>query len=143
MNKEIYQVLAAEDDMSEQKLLKMTAKQSGYPVSFTFLNDGEEALTYFSTIAKNAATAELPDLIILDLNLPKANGIEVLQSLKSYPRLKSIPVIILTTSNNSSDLKAAYEEGAAGYIRKPAVFEDYAKTMQRVFDYWFGTCLLL
>lgn len=143
MNKEIYQVLAAEDDMSEQKLLKMTAKQSGYPVSFTFLNDGEEALTYFSTIVKNAAAAELPDLIILDLNLPKANGIEVLQSLKSYPRLKSIPVIILTTSNNSSDLNAAYEEGAAGYIRKPAVFEDYAKTMQRVFDYWFGTCLLL
>lgn len=136
-------MLAVEDDMSEQKLLKMTAKQSGYPVSFTFLNDGEEALIYFSTIAKNAAAAELPDLIILDLNLPKANGIEVLQSLKSYPRLKSIPVIILTTSNNSSDLNAAYEEGAAGYIRKPAVFEDYAKTMQRVFDYWFGTCLLL
>ncbi|MCG9792688.1 response regulator [Flavobacterium algicola] len=95
--------------------------------------DGEEALTYF----KKWENGELkPIIILLDLNMPKINGLEVLKKLKSHPEFKTIPVVILTTSSESSDLKTAYELGVNSYIVKPVSFEKFLDIVGHIDLYW-------
>lgn len=139
---EIYNILVIEDELSEQKLIKMLIRNSGYNVKLKFINDGEEAIKFISSFANNELINEKIDLIFLDLNLPKINGIEVLRSLKNNYHLKSIPVLVLTTSNNQSDINLAYNEGASGYVRKPAVVEEYEKKIESILSYWLNTCIL-
>ena len=78
----------------------------------------------------------LPSIILLDLNMPKVNGIELLAYLKSNDELKYIPVVILTTSSNYKDLKRCYEIGIAGYVLKPLKYEEYVLKMEMLLDYW-------
>ena len=78
----------------------------------------------------------LPDIILLDLNMPKINGIEFLSILKNDEVLKYIPTIILTTSNNQKDLLECYKIGIAGYVIKPLKYEDYVSKIERVLNYW-------
>ncbi|WP_284653142.1 response regulator [Flavobacterium terrisoli] len=78
----------------------------------------------------------LPDIIILDLNMPKLNGIEFLTLLKNDPILKYIPVVILTTSSNFKDVKECYNIGIAGYVLKPLKYEDYVFKIQKLLEYW-------
>ena len=91
--------------------------------------NGEEALT----ILRNG---ELPDIILSDLNMPRMSGIEFLTTLKADSKLKYLPTIILTTSENRVDLMKCFELGIAGYIIKPLKYEDYEKKLKRVFEYW-------
>ena len=91
--------------------------------------NGEDALS----ILKDG---NLPDIILLDLNMPRMSGIEFLEILKSDSRLKYLPTIILTTSENRVDLLKCFEIGIAGYIIKPLKYEDYEHKLKRVFDYW-------
>ena len=93
-------------------------------------NNGEEALK----ILENKV--ELPDIILLDLNMPKINGIEFLSILKNDDILKYIPIIILTTSSNQKDLIACYGIGIAGYILKPLKYEDYVTKIEKLLAYW-------
>ncbi len=81
-------------------------------------------------------TESYPDIILLDLNMPKMSGIEFLSSLKSNDNLKHIPTIILTTSDNENDLKKCYKIGISGYILKPLKYEDYVKKIEVVLSYW-------
>jgi len=92
--------------------------------------NGETALTILDD------KSDLPDIILLDLNMPKINGIEFLNILKQDPELKYIPTIILTTSSNFKDVKECYKIGIAGYILKPLKYEDYVLKVQKVIDYW-------
>lgn len=78
----------------------------------------------------------IPDIIILDLNMPKVNGIEFLTLLKNDEHLKYIPAIILTTSNNPTDIYECYKIGIAGYIVKPLKYDDYVKKIQKTLEYW-------
>ncbi|KAB1156809.1 response regulator [Flavobacterium luteum] len=78
----------------------------------------------------------IPDIIILDLNMPKVNGIEFLTLLKNDELLKYIPAIILTTSNNPTDIYECYKIGIAGYIVKPLKYDDYVKKIQKTLEYW-------
>jgi CheY-like chemotaxis protein len=139
---ETFNILVIEDELSEQKLIKMLIKNSGYNIKLKFINDGEEATKFISSFANNESINEKIDLIFLDLNLPKINGIVVLKTLKNNYHLKSIPVLVLTTSNNQSDINLAYIEGASGYIRKPAVFEEYEKKIEVILNYWLNICIL-
>lgn len=84
----------------------------------------------------------VPDIIILDLNMPKISGIEFLMMLKNDAVLKYIPTIILTTSNNHRDVKECYEIGIAGYILKPLKYEDYLASIKKVLDYWMNNVLI-
>jgi CheY-like chemotaxis protein len=93
-------------------------------------NNGEEALELLND--KNVQ----PDIIVLDLNMPKLNGIEFLSILKSDAVLKYIPAIILTTSNNHKDMLECYKIGIAGYILKPLKYEDYINRIQKLIEYW-------
>jgi len=93
-------------------------------------HNGESALTILNE------KRNLPDIILLDLNMPKLNGIEFLTILKNDDLLKYIPTIILTTSNNYKDVKECYKIGIAGYILKPLKYEDYVFKIQKLLDYW-------
>ncbi|WP_298155935.1 response regulator [Flavobacterium sp.] len=93
-------------------------------------NNGEEALV----ILKEREI--IPDIIILDLNMPKINGIEFLQILKADDYLKYIPAIILTTSSNHREVMECYRIGIAGYVLKPLKYEDYVDRIQRMLSYW-------
>ena len=95
--------------------------------------DGEEALSY---IPKWEKGEPLPVVILLDLKLPKVNGLEVLQTIKSHPVLKAIPVVILTTSAESNDIKKAYEQGANSYIVKPVDFDKFIEVAKNIELYW-------
>ena len=95
--------------------------------------DGEEALKYIEQWEKGEPR---PVVILLDLNLPKINGLEVLRKFKSHPEYKTIPVVILTTSSDSSDLKTAYQSGANSYIVKPVNFEKFLDVASHVDLYW-------
>jgi len=94
-------------------------------------NNGEEALA----ILKNK-TKKRPDIVLLDLNMPKLSGIEFLSILKSTEAYKSIPTIVLTTSNNSKDILECSKIGVAGYIIKPLKYEDYVSKIEKTLNYW-------
>jgi len=95
--------------------------------------DGEEALQYMERWEQGELW---PVVILLDLNMPKINGLEVLQKIKSHPDFKAIPVVILTTSSESSDLQAAYRLGANSYIVKPVNFEKFLDVANHIDLYW-------
>lgn len=123
-------ILFIEDDAIESMKLNRTA--SKLPVKHTIVQakNGEEALDILN------GPEQLPDIIFLDLNMPRMNGIEFLQILKKDPALKYLPTIILTTSQNRADLLECYRTGIAGYIIKPLKYEDYEDKIQKVIAYW-------
>jgi two-component system response regulator len=100
------------------------------------VNDGEAAMEYLHQTGAYA-DASRPDLIILDLNLPKLDGREVLREIKRDDNLKSIPVVVLTLSSAEKDLAKAYEFGANTYITKPIDFEQFVKVVHSIEEFWF------
>ena len=123
-------VLLIEDDMIEVMKLNRTISKLQLDHTIIEANNGEEALNILNT------KEELPDIILLDLNMPKLNGIEFLNILKSDDVLKYIPTVILTTSNNQKDLLECYKIGIAGYVLKPLKYEDYVSKIEKLLAYW-------
>ena len=126
----VLDILLIEDDMIEIMKMNRTISKLGLSHKITTANNGEEALKRLSISEK------LPHIILLDLNMPKINGIEFLNILKNDSRLKHIPTIILTTSNNNSDLLECYKFGVSGYIVKPLKYEDYVAKIENLLSYW-------
>ena len=122
-------VLFIEDDMIETMKLQRATSKFDTKHNIIEAKNGEEALG----ILKDSP---LPDIILLDLNMPRMSGIEFLTVLKADDRLKYLPTIILTTSENRADLLTCFEIGIAGYIIKPLKYEDYEEKLRKVFDYW-------
>jgi len=128
--KKMLQILLIEDDTIEvMKFVKVT-ENSGLKHQIIETRNGEEALKFLNN------TKPLPDIIVLDLNMPKINGIEFLSTLKKSKNLKHIPAIVLTTSNNPKDIMECYKIGIAGYIIKPLKYEDYVVRVERILEYW-------
>ncbi len=123
-------ILLIEDDMIEVMKLNRTISKLELPHNIVEANNGEEALRILQK------KDELPDIILLDLNMPKLNGIEFLNILKKDSVLKYIPTIILTTSNNQKDLLECYKIGIAGYVLKPLKYEDYTSKIEKLLAYW-------
>ena len=123
-------ILLIEDDMIEVMKLNRTISTLNLNHKIVEANNGEEALKILQK------KDELPDIILLDLNMPKINGIEFLKILKEDPVLKYIPTIILTTSSNQKDLLECYEIGIAGYVLKPLKYEDYVTKIEKLLAYW-------
>lgn len=123
-------VLLIEDDMIE--VMKLNRVVSSLPLNHKIVEaqNGEEALK----ILENKEW--LPDIILLDLNMPKMNGIEFLSILKKDEELQHIPTIILTTSNHQKDLVACFRIGVSGYILKPLKYEDYVSKIETTLAYW-------
>ena len=126
----VLDILLIEDDMIEIMKMNRTISKLGLSHKITTANNGEEALKRLSISEK------LPHIILLDLNMPKINGIEFLNILKNDNSLKHIPIIILTTSNNNRDLLECYKVGVSGYIVKPLKYEDYVAKIENLLSYW-------
>lgn len=122
-------VLLIEDDNIEIMKLERTLAKLQLAHKITVAKNGESALEQLRSKA-------LPDIILLDLNMPKMSGIEFLSILKADETLKYLPTIILTTSENRADLLKCYQIGIAGYVIKPLKYEDYQSKLQKVLAYW-------
>lgn len=123
-------ILLIEDDTIEVMKLERTLSKVDTKHSIVKAANGEEALKILQSGDK------LPDIILLDLNMPRMSGIEFLEILKDDVVLQYLPTIILTTSENRSDLLRCYQLGIAGYVIKPLKYEDYESRMKTVLEYW-------
>ena len=123
-------ILFIEDDKIETMKLQRTVSKLQLKHRITEAKNGEEALS----ILKSGDI--LPDIILLDLNMPRMSGIEFLKILKADERYKYLPTIILTTSQNRADLLECYKIGIAGYVIKPLKYKDYEEKLTKVFAYW-------
>lgn len=123
-------ILLIEDDMIEIMKFNRTILSLKLKHNIVEANNGEEALQILEK------KDELPDIVLLDLNMPKINGIEFLKILKGDDVLKYIPAIILTTSSNQKDLLECYKIGIAGYVLKPLKYEDYVSKIEKLLAYW-------
>ncbi len=123
-------ILLVEDDMIEIMKLNRTISSLNLNHKIIEANNGEEALTILRQ------KEHLPDIILLDLNMTKMNGIEFLNILRNDEQLMHIPTIILTTSNHQKDLLECYKTGVSGYITKPLKYEDYVIKIEKVLAYW-------
>ncbi|SDS05018.1 CheY chemotaxis protein or a CheY-like REC (receiver) domain [Polaribacter sp. KT25b] len=123
-------ILLVEDNLIEIMKMKRTLSLLKLNHIMYEAKNGEEALNFLDN------RSNIPDIILLDLNMPKINGIEFLRILKANDDLKHIPTIILTTSSNQKDLLECYRTGMSGYILKPLKYEDYVKKIEIVLSYW-------
>ncbi len=126
----ILNILLIEDDKIEIMKIHRTIKSLSLKHHLTEVDNGIDALNILNGME------DLPDIILLDLNIPKMNGIEFLSVLKANPNLNSIPIIILTTSNNRKDLMQCYKFGISGYLLKPLRYEDYVLKIEKLLSYW-------
>lgn len=123
-------ILLIEDDAIEVMKFKRVLSNLRLNHSIVEANNGEEALKILNI------KDQMPNIILLDLNMPKIDGIEFLSNLKKNDKLRHIPAVVLTTSNNIKDLKKCYEIGIAGYILKPLKYEDYITKIESLLTYW-------
>jgi len=131
-------VLMVEDSEEDLQLALRSFRKSNFLDHVQVARDGAEALDYIFCQGNYAGRRieNIPRVILLDLKLPKVNGLEVLRRIKSDPRTKQIPVVLLTSSKEHSDVVAGYENGANSYIVKPVAFDGFAKAMQELGMYW-------
>lgn len=129
------EVLLIEDNSGDVLLTKEAFEELNFKDNLHVARDGEDAIDFLKKKGTHA-DAKRPDLILLDLNLPKKDGREVLEIIKTDKELRSIPVIILTTSKNDKDIQAAYDAHANCYIAKPVDFEEFLEIVRYIVDYW-------
>ncbi|MBT9190241.1 MULTISPECIES: response regulator [Zobellia] len=123
-------ILLIEDDAIEVMKLQRTVKKLELKHNIIETKNGEDALKILKSGNR------LPDIILLDLNMPRMNGIEFLSILRADDVLKYLPTVILTTSENRADLLECYKIGVAGYVIKPLKYEEYESKLHKVLDYW-------
>jgi two-component system, chemotaxis family, response regulator Rcp1 len=136
MNKEV-KILFVEDNEGDIVLTLEALKEARVSNHITVLRDGEEAIAYLKKNGKYA-DAETPDLILLDINLPKMDGKEVLSKIKNDPDLLVIPVVILTTSDSEKDIIESYHNHANCYITKPVDFSKFMEVIITIKDFWIS-----
>ncbi|MDP4173453.1 MAG: response regulator [Bacteroidota bacterium] len=129
-----------EDNEDDVELTLLAFKKNSFNNTFVILRDGAEAIEYFSKSSRREQIKEvnLPSLILLDLNLPKVNGLEVLKRLRSNESTKYTPVIVLSTSKDKRDIIKSYINGANSYIIKPVDFSEFLESVKVLGKYWLS-----
>ena len=133
-------VLYVEDSADDFVLLKLASRKCGTPFSLQRARDGEEALAYLSGTGDYADRDEhpFPDLVLLDLKMPRLDGFEVLQWLRANPDTRSLPVVVLAGSSFRADVRRALELGANSYATKPATFNELEVLVDQIADVWLA-----
>lgn len=133
-----YTILLAEDDQNDVLLIKRALDKSRIINTIACVGDGEETVAYLKGAGSYADRQRypLPSMLLLDLKLPRLSGHEVLQWLRGQPLLKRLPVVVLTSSREPSDINRAYEHGANSYLVKPVAFEEFSTLMHHLQLYW-------
>ncbi len=142
--KEPISIVVAEDDPDDRILMQRGFEQSRLLNRIYFVMDGEELLDYLYNRGdySDAEKYPRPGIILLDLNMPKKDGREVLSEIKADPKLKKIPVVVLTTSKLEEDIIRSYDIGASSYITKPVTFDDLISVLKVIRQYWFEIVIL-
>ena len=124
-------ILLVEDNPDDIELTVSTLKQHGVAADIAVAEDGVEALEYLSS-------HDVPDLLVVDLKLPRMNGLELLQRMRADPRTRVVPVVVLTSSIEEEDVARCYEAGANSYVRKPVNYDEFVGVARKLGDYWLN-----
>ncbi len=135
MMSEPVELLLVEDNEDDSVLIEEAFAEAKLLNIIFKVRDGEEALAYLRQEGQYTHT-QRPGLVLLDINMPKKNGFEVLQAMKADPLLQSLPVVMLTTSDREDDIVRSYTDGACSYIRKPMSVEEFAHVVKKFELYW-------
>jgi CheY-like chemotaxis protein len=132
------QILLVEDNPTDEKLTQRALKNCGVANEVMVVRDGAEAIDYFFGTGKYVGrdTSRLPTLVLLDIKLPRIDGLEVLRRLRADERTRVQPVVILTSSKEDEDIARGYALGANGYVRKPIKFSEFAEAVKAVGLFW-------
>jgi CheY-like chemotaxis protein len=137
-------ILLVEDNPADIQITQRALRDSGIPVDLLVVRDGQEAVDYLlrqGPHAHNEAWRN-PDLILLDLNLPRLTGREVLDRIRARKELRAVPVVVLTTSRRPEDVQELYAAGANTYIEKPQDFNRFVEVLRTIHHYWLDTAIL-
>lgn len=135
------EILLIEDNPADVRLIREAFKDSKIIRNLHVAVDGETALEYLSKAGENGLNLR-PDLIFLDLNLPKRTGLQVLEDIKTNPLLRSIPIVVLTTSNSEEHVYSSYNLNANCYITKPVDYDQFINVVKVIETFWFGIARL-
>jgi two-component system response regulator len=131
-------ILLVEDNDQDAEIAIRTLKKKGVANEVHWVKDGVEALDFIRATGKYQGRDpnNLPQVVLLDLRLPKMDGLEVLQAIRTDPRLKLLPVVVLTSSTEEEDIVRSYELGVNSYVSKPVTFEDFSHVVEQLGMYW-------
>ena len=132
-------ILMADDDEDDCLLIREAFEETGFSGVLRVVEDGEQLMDYLHHRGNytDASRFPCPDIILLDLNMPRMDGRQALKEIKADPALRRIPVVIFTTSSEERDIILGYESGASSFITKPASFEDWGNMVKAITLYWF------
>ena len=139
MHNNSVEILLVEDNINDAELIIRELKKNNMANNLVHVKNGEEAMDFIFATGKYADERDIqfsPKIILLDIQMPKVNGIEVLEKIKADPRTRSVPVVILTSSKENPDIKRCYDLGANGYIVKPVNFETFTQAIKNLGFYW-------
>ncbi len=130
-------ILLADDDADDRLLVQEAFEENHLLNVVHTVEDGEELLEYLHKRGQYAKKAVRPNMILLDLNMPRKSGLEALQEIKADPELRSIPVVVLTTSKAEEDIIRSYDLGVNSFVVKPVTFESLVELVKTLGNYWF------
>lgn len=136
-------ILIADDDSDDRLFMERALRQSGYMQIIQFVEDGEELMEYLNRQGRySEQNAPWPDLLILDLNMPRKNGFQALSEIKDNARLRRLPVVVMTTSSADEDILKTYNLGVNSFVTKPFNFNRLVEMVTALKTYWIDTVKL-
>ncbi|WP_338877167.1 response regulator [Spirosoma sp. SC4-14] len=136
-------VLIADDDADDRMFLEQAMRQNGYTQAINFVEDGEQLMEYLRQQGRyNEQNAPWPNLLILDLNMPRKNGFQALSEIKDDPELRRLPVVVMTTSSTDEDVIKTYNLGVNSFVTKPFNFNRLVEMIGALKTYWMDTVKL-
>jgi CheY-like chemotaxis protein len=129
-------ILIAEDDADDRFLMQTAFEEKGYNDKLEFVENGLELFSFLNNVSSNNEL--LPRLILLDLNMPKKDGRQVLREIKQHQMFKKIPIVVFSTTKNEKEIIHCYELGANSYIVKPSTFDDLLSIVEQIHTHWLG-----
>lgn len=140
-----FHILLVEDSPADAKIIERALRDSSIDARLTVLRAGEQVAEYLGRSLqcqpRPIAQAPPPDLVLLDLNLPGMDGLEVLSTIKGHPEWRACPVVVLSTSRSEEDIARTYRGGANSYFQKPSEYAGYTELVQLLHRYWYETAL--
>lgn len=131
-----FKIIIADDDNDDVQLTKDCFNESQLPIQIEDVGDGQTLLDHLNDLVDDSRSKHLPQLILLDINMPRKSGFEVLQELKQSEYLRKIPVVVFSTSHAQKDVELAYELGASCFVSKPNSFDEWCDKMSKLGRFW-------
>ena len=136
-------ILLVENDKADQEIIRRIADQGATSAQLEIVSSGQEALDYLSRARENNdSSTPPPSLVLLDLNMPGLSGLDVLARIRNQKSTRSLPVVVLSTSDQESDIVQSYDMGANSFLTKPVKFDEFIRVIRELDEYWFDLAAL-